>query len=106
MYLPTINAPETSMATILKILCQIMQIQQHIGTKSILVVCEQSVYSMTLEIQLKHQEKLRPTILRLGAFQTACTFMTVIGKTFCDNRVRGVAIESRIIPKRFVRSVS
>ena len=95
VYLPTINIPETSMATI-----QAMQIKHQIGIKSIVVVCEQAIYSKTLEIQLKHQEKLRPAILRLGAFHPACTFMTVIGKTFCDSGLRIVAIQSGAIAKR------
>ena len=59
-------------------------IHNEIRTKPIVVVCSQIIYSKALEINQKHQKKFG--------------FVVFIAKRFFDASLRGVAIESGVIP--------
>ena len=89
-YLPSINHPATSMATINEMLCQALRIKDQIGIESIFLVCDQAIYAKAIEVAWADQEKFEPIILRLGTFHTICTFLA-------DAGLRDIAIESAAI---------
>ena len=101
-YLPSINHPATSMATINEMLCQALRIKDQIGIESIVLVCDQAIYAKAIEVAWADQEKFEPIILRLGTFHTTCTFLAVIGKRFADAG-RDIAIESAAIAEGSVK---
>ena len=102
-YLPSINHPATSMATINEMLCQALRIKDQIGIESIVLVCDQAIYAKAIEVAWADQEKFEPIILRLGTFHTICTFLAVIGKRFADAGLRDIAIESAAIAEGSVK---
>ena len=104
-YLPTINAPATSMATIHEMIAQSMRIKDQLGLSSIVVVCDQAINYRALEIKWKHPERFLSIILWMGAFHSVCTFIAVIGKRFGDAGLRDIAIESGVISEGSVKNV-
>ena len=96
-YLPSINAPATSMATIHEMLVQVIKIKDELDLSGIVLVCDQAIYAKAIEIAWKHSDEFKPIVLRLGSFHTACIFMAAIGKRFKDAGFRDIVIESGIV---------
>ena len=104
-YLPTINHPATSMATINEMLCQALRIKHQIGIESIVLVCDQAIYAKAVEVAWSDQSKFESVVIRLGAFHTICTFLAVIGKRFGEAGLRDIAIESGVIAEGSIKGV-
>ena len=66
---------------------------------------DQALYAKATEIKWKHREQFKDLVLRMGVFQTICTFLSVIGKRFQDAGLRDVIIESGVIVEGSVSGV-
>ena len=53
-YLPTIDAPVTSMSTLYEVLCQAVRIKEALSLKSIVVIFDQAIYAKGIDIAWKH----------------------------------------------------
>ena len=91
-YLPTINAPATSMATINEALNQSLRIMHSLKLTSITCVFDQAIYCKAPEIKSKNSDLYKPIVLRLGMFHTLCTRISIIGKRFQDAELRDLCI--------------
>ena len=89
------------MATMHEILCQVMQIKYQIGTESIVIARDRTIYSMDLATQWKHREKSESIIFRLVVFRNTSTFMAVLGKLFCHAKLRDISTESGVTVEGF-----
>ena len=96
-YLPTIDAPATSMSTVHEILVRSQKIREALELKSIVLVFDQALYAKATEIAWKHPDKFSDIVIRMGVFHTVCTLLSIIGKRFQDAGLRDVCIESGVI---------
>lgn len=69
-YLPTINVPATSMATINEVLNQSLRIMHSFKLTSITCVFDQAIDCKALEIKLKNSDLYKPIVLCLGTFHS------------------------------------
>ena len=104
-YLPTIDAPATSMSTVYEVLCQAVRIKEALSLESIVVIFDQAMYAKGVEIAWKHANMFKSVVIRLGAFHTACTLLAIIGKRFGDAGLRDICIESSVIAEGSVNGV-
>jgi len=104
-YLPTIDAPATSLSTVHEILVRSLKIKEALGLKSIVLVFDQALYSKATEITWKHPDKFKDIVPRMGVFHTVCTLLSVIGKRFQDAGLRDICIESGVIAEGSVTGV-
>ena len=72
-YLPTIDAPATSMSTVHEILVRSQKIREALELKSIVLVFDQALYAKATEIAWKHPDKFSDIVIRMGVFHTVCT---------------------------------
>ena len=91
-YLPTIDAPATSMSTVHEILVRSQKIREALELKSIVLVFDQALYAKATEIAWKHPDKFSDIVIRMGVFHTVCTLLSIIGKRFQDAGLRDVCI--------------
>ena len=96
-YLPTINAPTTNMSTVHEVLVHSFKIKVALQLKSIAVVLDQALYAKATEIVWKYPDMFKGLVLRMGAFHTVCTLLSIIGKRFQDVGLRDICIESGVI---------
>ena len=104
-YLPTINAPATSLSTVHEVLVQSLKIRETLQLPSIVVVFDQALYAKATEILWKHPNRFQNVIPRLGVFHTICTMLSIIGKRFMDAGLRDICIESGVIAEGSVGGV-
>ena len=102
--LPTINAPATNMSTVHKFLVRSLTIKDTFQLKSIVVVLDQALYAKATEIVWKYN-MFKGIVLRMGAFHTFCTLLSILGKRFQYADLRGICIESRVIAEGSVSGV-
>ena len=69
-YLPTIDAPATSMSTVHQILVRSQKIGEALELKSIVLVFDQALYAKATEIAWKHPDKFSDIVIRIGVFHT------------------------------------
>ena len=79
-YLPTVNAPATSLATIHEVMTRSLKIMEQLELKSIVCVFDQAFYAKATEVKWKHLDKFNDIVLRLGTFHTIGTLLNIIGK--------------------------
>lgn len=96
-YLPTINAPATSMSTVFEVLSQSLKIKDSLKLSSIVAVFDQALYAKATEIKWKHSDHFKDLVLRMGVFHTTCTLLGVIGKRFQDAGLQDLCVESQVI---------
>ena len=95
-YLPTINAPATSMSTVNEILNRSLSIMHSLNLISITCVLDHAIYCKALEIKSKNVDIYKPVVLRLGTFHTLCTLLSIIGKRFQVAGLKDLCIESEL----------
>lgn len=95
-YLPTINAPVTSMETINEVLNQSRRIMRSLKLTSRRVFFDQAIHWKALEIKSRNSNLHKPIVLRIGTFQTLCTLIPIIGKRFQDAGIRDLYIQSGV----------
>ena len=96
-YLPTIDAPVTSMSTVHEILVRSQTIREALELKSIVLVFDQALYAKATEIAWKHPDKFSDIVIRTGVFHTVCTLLSIVGKRFQDAGLTDVCIEAGVI---------
>ena len=104
-YLPTINAPATNMSTVHEVLVRSVKIKDTLQLKSIVVVLDQALYAKATEIVWKYPDMFKGIVLRMGAFHTICTLLSILGKRFQDAGLRDICIESGVIAEGSVSGV-
>ena len=104
-YLPTINAPATNMSTVHEVLVRSVKIKDTLQLKSIVVVLDQALYAKATEIVWKYPDMFKGIILRMGAFHTICTLLSILGKRFQDAGLRDICIESGVVAEGSVSGV-
>lgn len=104
-YLPTINAPATSMSTVNEILNRSLSIMHSVNVTSITCVFDQAIYCKALEIKSKNVDIYKQVVLRLGTFHTLCTLLSIIGKRFQDAGLKDLCIESGIVAEGSVSAL-
>ena len=66
---------------------------------------DQALYAKATEIVWKYPDMFKGIALRMGAFHTVCTLLSIIGKPFQDAGLRDICIESGVIAEWSVSSV-
>ena len=72
--------PPASMENVYIVLLNIKKLVNKIGISLHIVSCDEAVYQICKEIQLKTKNEFDDMILRLGGFHVAKIFLDVIGK--------------------------
>ena len=93
-YLPTINAPATELNTVFEILNRSELIRKYLLLETIVVVMDQAVFAKAAEIVWKQKELFSNILLRMGAFHTLCTALSILGKRFRDACLKDICIEA------------
>ena len=66
---------------------------------------DQAIYAKVQEIQWANEQLNKRLVVRLGEFHTCMSFLSVIGKRFCESGLRDILIESRVVAARSVNGV-
>ena len=96
-YLPIINAPTTNMSTVHGVLVRSVKIKDALQLKSVVVVLDQALYAKATEIVWKYPDMFKGIVLRMGAFHTICTLLSILGKRFQDAGLRDICIGCGVI---------
>ena len=96
-YLPTINTPATNMSTVHDVLVGSVKIKDALQLKSVVVVLVQALYAKATEIVWKYPDMFKGIVLRMGAFHTICTLLSILGKRFQDADLSDICIEAGMI---------
>ena len=70
-----------------------------------MVVLDQALYAKATEIVWKYPDMFKGLVLRMGAFHTICTLLSILGERFQDAGLRDVFIESGVIAEGSVSGV-
>ncbi|XP_077972179.1 uncharacterized protein LOC120332986 [Styela clava] len=95
-YLPVIDASPTEMDTVLTVLERSVQIADKLKLQTIVIVFDQAIYSKAQTIRWQTELFKNRTVLRLGEFHTAMTYLACIGKWFGDAGLRDIIIEAEL----------
>ena len=96
-YLPTIDAPATSMNTVFEILSKADATRMSLNLKSVVVVFDQAIYANAVEIMWKNTTLFSNLVPRLGVFHTIGVLLSIIGKRFGQAGLLDLIIESGVI---------
>ena len=58
-----------------------------------------------MEIKWKNSEVFKKVVIRMGAFHTLCTLLSIIGKRFASAGLTDLAVESGIIAEGSITSM-
>ena len=62
-----------------------------------MVVLDQALYAKATEIVWKYPDIFKGIVLRMGAFHTTCTLLSILRRRFQDAGLRDIGIESGVI---------
>ena len=95
-YCPVVNASPTEISTVYAVLSKCHVRCSRAGLPYTIVVADQAIYAKALEVVLQRPAELKNVVLRLGAFHTASTFISIIGKRFKDAGLFDILVESGV----------
>ena len=104
-YLPVIEYPPTDLAAAKEILCKSVTIADRLQLDEITLVFDQAIYCKAQQLRWSNNEFKQRTVVRLGEFHTAMSFLKVIGKRFCDAGLQDIMVESGIVAVGSVNGV-
>ena len=104
-YLPIIPTSPTQLSTVYLLLQRSIAVADELKQESVVIVCDQAIYSKAQEIVCKHRDQFSRVVLRMGGFDIALTFLAVIGKRFGDAGLSDIMVESGIVGTAAVNSV-
>ena len=96
-YLPTIEASPTELDTVNTILRRSLDMADNLCLKTITLVFDQAIYAKAQEIRWKEEVLRDRIVIRLGEFHTCMSFMSILGKCFCDAGLMDILIESGVV---------
>ena len=105
VYLPPVDGPASSMATVWELLNRSVHIQKQLGLSSVVCVFDQALYAKVAEVVWTHKDKFSTVVLCLGVFHTICTLLRIIGKRFADAGLRDLMIETGLVAMGSVAAV-
>lgn len=71
-------------------------IADQLGQIDCSVVFDQAIYAKAQQIIWQNPVEFQRIVLRLGAFHTACTLLSILGKRFGNAGLADVVVESRV----------
>lgn len=95
-YCPVVNASPTDMSTVLAIVQKCQARCAAAGLPFCIIVTDQAIYAKAMEVILHRREEFSNVVLRLGAFHTASTLISIIGKRFKDAGLFDILVESGV----------
>eukprot|EP00057_Strongylocentrotus_purpuratus_P015294 XP_011669768.1 PREDICTED: uncharacterized protein LOC105440883 [Strongylocentrotus purpuratus] len=104
-YLPSIDASPTQKDTINTILHKSVKIGTILQQDTVVIVCDQAIYSKAQQIRWKDPHLSARTVVRMGDFHTTMNFLACIGKRFKDGGLQDIIIESGLIATGSVNGV-
>ena len=104
-YLPAIDASPTMMDTVNTILVKSVRICTLLQQESIVIVCDQAIYSKVQQIQWKDAHLMARTVIRMGEFHTGMNFLAFFGKRFRDAGLQDIVIVSGLVAEGSTNTV-
>lgn len=104
-YLQMIDASPTELSTVYTLLKRSLKLADQLSQEDETSVVDQAIYAKVTEIIWKNPQEFYQCIPMLGAFQTCCTFLAVIGKRFAESGLNDLLIELEICAVGFLRGV-
>ena len=108
IYLPGIHASPAKLDTVLEMLLQSKAKAEHLGLVETDVIVDQAIYAKAVEIleNPAHKDLKDFTVLQMGGFHIAMTFIGVIGKRFKDAALEDLLVESTLFGMKslFIRT--
>ena len=95
-YCPMIPASPTDYNTVFTVMKTVQKMMKTLGQQHSVITFDEAIYSKAKDIQWRCPEEFKHTVLRLGGFHTAMTFISVIGKRYEESRLEDLLIESGI----------
>ena len=104
-YLPVIEHPPNDLASVKEIINQSLLISNRLQLNEITLIFDQAIYCKAQLIRWKDHDIWQKTIVRLGEFHIAMSFLKVLGKRFCDAGLQNVVIEAGLVAVGSINSV-
>ena len=95
-YCPMIPASPTEYNTVFTVMKTVQTMMKTIGQQHSVITFDEAIYSKAKEIQWRCSEEFEHTVLRLGGFHTALTFISVVGKRYEESGLEDLLIESGV----------
>ena len=95
-YCPMIPSPPTEYSTVYTVLKTVQNMMKVLQQKHTVLTFDEAIYCTAKEIQWRCQDEFKDTVIRLGGFHTALTFIPVIGKRYEESGVEDLLDEAGV----------
>ena len=104
-YCQVINASPIEIPTMYTLLQRPLLIADRLGQQNVIIVFDQAIYAKALEVIWQNQVTFQRLVVRMGSFDTICSFLAAIAKRFGDAGLGDVMTESEIVGSSSVATV-
>ena len=95
-YCPMIPAPPTEYSTVYTVMKTVQNMMKVLQQKHTVLTFDEAIYSKAKEIQWRCQDEFKDTVIRLGGFHTAMTFISLIGKRYEESGLEDLLVEAGV----------
>ena len=104
-YCPCIPSTPTEYSTVYTVMKTVQKMMKRLNQKHSVITFDEAIYCKAKEVQWRCKDEFSNTVLRLGGFHTALTFMAVIGKRYEESGLEDLLIESDLYGSQTVSRI-
>lgn len=95
-YCPMIPSTPTEYSTVYTVMKTVQNMMKVLHQQYTVITFDEAIYCKAKEIQWRSPQEFKDTVLRLGGFHTALTFIAVIGKRYEESGLEDLLIEAGV----------
>ena len=95
-YCPIIPSSPTEYSTVYTVMKTVQNMMKDLQQKHTVLTFDEAIYCKAKEIQWRSNDEFKDTVIRLGGFHTALTFIAVIGKRYEESGIEDLLVESGV----------
>ena len=95
-YCPMIPKPPKDYSVVYSTVKTVQKIISKASQVNTVIMFDEAIYCKTKEIQWRFSDEFADTVIRMGGFHIAMTFLAVIGKTYEESGLKDILIESGV----------
>ena len=95
-YYPMIDRSSTDFSTVYTVTRQAQKISSSIGQSDSVITFDLAIYTKAKQVQWRCPEEFSDTVIRMGGFHIALTFLSLIGKKYTNSGLDDLLIESGV----------
>ena len=95
-YCPMIPKPPNNYSVVYSITKTVQKIISKTSQVNTVITFDEAIYCKAKEIQWRFSDEFADTVIRMGGFHIAMTFLAVIGKTYEESGLEDILIESGV----------